>query len=137
MTKFALEGLSEALAGEVAPFGIRVTIVEPGPFRTGFAGRSMRFATAIPAYAGTPAGRLRDRMSGQDGIQPGDPVRAAATIVDWVHGGLGGERPPLRLPLGDNAVRRIGVRLRERLTELDQVADLARATDFPAEPAAS
>jgi NAD(P)-dependent dehydrogenase (short-subunit alcohol dehydrogenase family) len=137
MTKFALEGLSEALAGEVAPFGVRVTIVEPGPFRTGFAGRSMRFAAANPAYAGTPAGQLRARMSDQDGRQPGDPVRAARAVVDVVHGGLGGEPAPLRLPLGDNAVRRIGVRLRERLAELDRVADLARSTDFPAEPAVS
>jgi NAD(P)-dependent dehydrogenase (short-subunit alcohol dehydrogenase family) len=137
MTKFALEGLSEALAGEVAPFGVRVTIVEPGPFRTGFAGRSMRFAASNPAYAGTPAGLLRDRMSAQDGNQPGDPVRAAEVIVDLVHGGLGGEQAPLRLPLGDNAVRRIGVRLRERLTELGGVADLARSTDHPAEPAVS
>jgi NAD(P)-dependent dehydrogenase (short-subunit alcohol dehydrogenase family) len=137
MTKFALEGLSEALAGEVAPFGVRVTIVEPGPFRTGFAGRSMRFAAANPAYAGTPAGQLRARMSDQDGRQPGDPVRAAQAVVDVVHGGLGGEPAPLRLPLGDNAVRRIGVRLRERLAELDRVADLARSTDFPAEPAVS
>jgi NAD(P)-dependent dehydrogenase (short-subunit alcohol dehydrogenase family) len=132
MTKFALEGLSEALAGEVAPFGIRVTIVEPGPFRTGFAGRSMRFAAPNPAYAGTPAGLLRGRMGEQDGNQPGDPVRAATTIVDWVHGGLGGEHVPLRLPLGENAVRRIGVRLRERLAELDRVADLARSTDYGA-----
>jgi NAD(P)-dependent dehydrogenase (short-subunit alcohol dehydrogenase family) len=137
MTKFALEGLSEALAGEVAPFGVRVTIVEPGPFRTGFAGRSMRFAAPNPAYAGTPAGLLRERMSAQDGNQPGDPVRAARAIVDVVHGGLGGEQAPLRLPLGDNAVRRIGVRLRERLVELDGIADLARSTDYPAEPVVS
>jgi len=137
MTKFALEGLSEALAGEVAPFGVRVTIVEPGPFRTGFAGRSMRFAAANPAYAGTAAGQLRARMTDQDGRQPGDPVRAARAIVDLVHGGLGGVPAPLRLPLGENAVRRIGVRLRERLAELDGVADLARSTDFPAEPAVS
>jgi NAD(P)-dependent dehydrogenase (short-subunit alcohol dehydrogenase family) len=135
MTKFALEGLSEALAGEVAPF------VEPGPFRTAFAGRSMRFSAANPAYAGTPAGQLRARMADQDGRQPGDPVRAARVIVDQVHGadhgGLGGEPTPLRLPLGENAVRRIGVRLRERLAELDGVADLARSADFPVEPAVS
>jgi NAD(P)-dependent dehydrogenase (short-subunit alcohol dehydrogenase family) len=137
MTKFALEGLSEALAGEVAPFGVRVTIVEPGPFRTGFAGRSMRFAAVNPAYAGTPAALLRERMADQDGNQPGDPVRAAEAIVEVVHRGLGGELVPLRLPLGDNAVRRIGVRLRERLAELEGIADLGRSTDFPAEPAAS
>jgi NAD(P)-dependent dehydrogenase (short-subunit alcohol dehydrogenase family) len=114
-SKFALEGMSEALAGEVAPFGIRVSIVEPGPFRTEFAGRAMNFADAIPDYQETPAGMLRTRFRSQDGNQPNDPARAAEAIVALV------DRPdsPLRLPLGPEAVTRI----RTKLT--DQLADLA------------
>jgi len=126
-SKFALEGASEALAGEVAPFGIRVTIVEPGPFRTRFAGTSMTWADPIADYAGTPAGVLRERFSKQDGNQPGDPVRAAEIIVDTVHAA----DAPLRLPLGRAAVDRIRERLRERTAELEAVAELGLSADFP------
>jgi NAD(P)-dependent dehydrogenase (short-subunit alcohol dehydrogenase family) len=127
-SKFALEGASEALAGEVEPLGIRVTIVEPGPFRTRFAGASMTWADPIDDYADTPAGTLRARFSRQDGIQPGDPVRAAEIIVDVVHAG----DPPLRLPLGRAAVERIRERLHARLAELEKVAELGLSADFPA-----
>jgi NAD(P)-dependent dehydrogenase (short-subunit alcohol dehydrogenase family) len=129
ITKFALEGMSEALAAEVAGFGVRVTIVEPGPFRTGFAGRSLRFSTALPAYAGTPAGALRARITDQDGVQPGDPARAAQAIVQTVH--ADGPRP-LRLPLGAVALDRMTRALHRRLTEIDEVTELARWTDRPA-----
>ena len=134
MTKFALEGVSEALAGEVAPFGIGVTVVEPGPFRTGFAGRSMRFGAPHPAYAGTPAARVRQHMGDQHGNQPGGPYRVAGTIAEVVHrsiGNVSGERMPLRLPLGESAVTRIGDRLRERLDDLERVAGPARSADYP------
>jgi hypothetical protein len=60
----------------VAPLGIRVTLVEPGPFRTGFAGRSMTLADPLTDYADTPAGALRARFRDQDGVQPGDPARS-------------------------------------------------------------
>lgn len=125
--KFALEGASEALAGEVAPFGIRVTIVEPGPFRTGFAGAGMEFAPVIDAYAGTPAEALRARFREQDGRQPGDPVRAAEAIVDTVAAGTA----PLRLPLGRYAVDRIRAKLRAQLADLDVVEALAVGADHP------
>ncbi|WP_232660615.1 SDR family NAD(P)-dependent oxidoreductase [Pseudonocardia sp. TRM90224] len=126
LTKFALEGFSEALAGEVAPFGIRVTIVEPGPFRTAFAGRSMRFSTAIPDYADGPAGTLRARMRDQDGVQPGDPALAAEAIITTVRA----ESAPLRLPLGEQAVNRIRMKLERQLADLAETAALSLSTSF-------
>ena len=124
-SKFALEGASEALAGEVAPFGIRVTLVEPGPFRTAFAGRSAAFATPIPDYADTPAGALRARFRDQDGVQPGDPELAVEAVISVVRSGSA----PLRLPLGRAAVQRIRAKLEGQLADLEAVAELALATD--------
>jgi NAD(P)-dependent dehydrogenase (short-subunit alcohol dehydrogenase family) len=125
-TKFALEGLSEGLALEVAPLGIRVTLVEPGPFRTDFAGRSAAHGEPIEDYAPIldPA---RERFLAQDGRQPGDPRRAAQAVVDLV----GLEDPPLRLPLGGAAFDRLRARLGARLADLDAVEPLGRDTDFP------
>ncbi|MDT7664039.1 MAG: hypothetical protein QOD04_3595 [Pseudonocardiales bacterium] len=125
--KFAVEGLSEALAGEVAPFGIRVTIVEPGPFRTGFAGRSMNFAEPIDDYRDTPAGALRARFSAQDGVQPNDPVRAAEAIITAVRD----NSSPLRLPLGPEAVSRIRQKLRSQLADIEAWEKVSRDTRFP------
>ncbi|WP_020498171.1 oxidoreductase [Sciscionella marina] len=125
-SKFALEGMSEALAGELAPFGIRVTLVEPGPFRTDFAGTSMRFATPIDDYAASPAGQLRERFPAQDGKQPNDPDRAAEFIVRLA----GTDSAPLRLPLGPEAVDRIREKLRAQLAELEQWAEVAADTRF-------
>ncbi|OYO17611.1 short-chain dehydrogenase/reductase [Enemella evansiae] len=115
-TKFALEGMSEALAGEVRDLGIRVTIVEPGPFRTDFAGRSIGRAEPLAAYDETPAGQLRRGFGDQDGQQPNDPVAGARVILAAV----ADPHSPLRLPLGPEAVQRI----RTKLT--DQLADLGR-----------
>ncbi|HWN36669.1 MAG TPA: oxidoreductase [Pseudonocardia sp.] len=127
-SKFALEGMSEALAGEVAPLGIRVTIVEPGPFRTDFAGRSMCFAEPIDDYRDTPAGTLRARFSAQDGVQPNDPVRAAEAIITAVRD----PSSPLRLPLGPEAVDRIRAKLRNQLADLEAWEKLSRDTRYPA-----
>ncbi|MFI7008222.1 oxidoreductase [Streptomyces sp. NPDC050145] len=124
-TKFALEGLSEGLAAEVAHLGIRVLIVEPGPFRTDFTGRSVRFATPIDDYRPVldPA---REAFLARHGSQPGDPVKAARAVIAATRM----DDPPLRLPLGANAVDRIRERFGERLRELDAAEPLGRPTDF-------
>lgn len=125
-SKFALEGLSEALAAEVAPWGIRVMIVEPGPFRTDFAGRSMRYARPIDAYTDTPAGRLRQRFADQDGHQPNDPARAAQLILAAVND----SDSPLRLPLGPEAIDRIERKLAAQTAELHRCAAVGANTRF-------
>lgn len=124
-TKFALEGVSEALAAEVAPFGIKVVLIEPGPFRTDFAGRSIRWATPMPAYEPV-LGEERTRFDAQDGRQPGDPDRGARVILhiaDMVD-------PPLRVPLGPQAFDRIRAALSTRLADLDALEPLARDTSY-------
>lgn len=107
-SKFALEGFSEALAQEVAPFGIRVVIVEPGPFRTQFAGGSIRLAKRrMEAYTKTPVGQMYQYITRVDGKQEGDPVKGARAIVDYVHNG----NKELRLPLGRASVQGIKAKL--------------------------
>ena len=128
-TKFALEGLSEALAAEVAPLGIRVTIVEPGPFRTDWAGASLRTPKdAIADYAAT-AGARRRMIQDYSGKQPGDPVRAAAAIIKAVEA----PEPPLRLLLGRVALDMVQAKLKTFTAELDRFQDLTRGADFAAE----
>ncbi|MEO1341006.1 MAG: oxidoreductase, partial [Cyanobacteria bacterium J06635_13] len=97
--KFALEGVSEALQGEVAPLGIKVTIVEPGPFRTDFIGRSLdRTESSMEAYQGT-VGEFLNFLDNIEGKQPGDPQKAARAIIQVVNS----SNPPLRLVLGKYA----------------------------------
>lgn len=99
-SKFALEGFSEALWAEVKPLGIHIILVEPGPFRTGFASHRLQMAAQyLPEYAST-AGQFRERLKGVDGNQEGDPIKAAAAI--WHATQL--QDPPLRLPLGKIAL---------------------------------
>jgi NAD(P)-dependent dehydrogenase (short-subunit alcohol dehydrogenase family) len=111
-TKFALEGMSEALADEVRPFGITVLIVEPGAFRTGLFG-SFSASDPMPEYAAT-VGQTRQMIEESAGAQPGDPAKAATAIL----AALAAPSTPLRLSLGDDAVDAI-------LTHLDRTtADL-------------
>jgi NAD(P)-dependent dehydrogenase (short-subunit alcohol dehydrogenase family) len=123
--KFALEGLSEAVAREVAPFGIRVLIVEPGSFRTGLLGRSLRSAPALDIYSST-VGQTRAYIQREDGNQSGDPAKAAAAIL----AALDAEDPPLRLALGPDAVEGIRAKHEQLRSELVRWEDVARATGF-------
>lgn len=117
-SKFALEGFSEALAQEVAPFGIRVTIAEPGPFRTQFLAGSMKNAqNKIEAYQKTTVGNMYKYQQEMNGKQEGDPVKAAKAIVDYVHSG----KENLRLPLGKVAIQ--GMRAKLASVEKDIAAN--------------
>lgn len=107
-SKFALEGFSEALSQETAPLNIHVTLVEPGPFRTEWAGpSSTRAARSIADYENT-AHQVIHRVTGYSGEQPGDPEKAAKAIILAVNN----VKPPLRLPLGKVALDAIWMKLR-------------------------
>lgn len=126
-SKFAVEGFSEALAAEVAPFGIHVTIVEPGPFRTEFLGRSGVVAQkTIPAYSST-AGKTREYFEQQNGRQPGDPVRAAHAMIQAVES----PHPPLHLLLGKLALTRFRNKLDTVQREIAAWESVTLGADFP------
>jgi short-subunit dehydrogenase len=120
-SKFALEGFSEAMAQELEPLGIKVSIVEPGPFRTKFAGNGLGEAkNVINDYAET-AGAFRTKLKGVDGKQEGDPIKASKAIIDLVNS----ENPTLRLPLGKIALMTIGMKLNSVKSDLEQNRKIA------------
>jgi NAD(P)-dependent dehydrogenase (short-subunit alcohol dehydrogenase family) len=126
-SKFAVEGMSDALRKELKPLGIGVMIVEPSGFRTDFSGRSLhQSAEAIADYAGT-AGLRRKENSKEHGKQAGDPVRAAKAIIEAVQA----DKPPFRLALGRDANERIKAELDAQLQELDSWKQVALDADFP------
>ncbi|WP_242929345.1 oxidoreductase [Pontibacter vulgaris] len=125
-SKFALEGMSEALAQEVAPLGIKVTIVEPGPFRTNFAGTSIKSAQLeMPEYDAT-ARVFKNNILGYAGQQEGDPQKAAQVILQVVDA----ENPPLRLPLGNTAFSAVRNKLQQVAQDLENWEHLAAKTSF-------
>jgi NAD(P)-dependent dehydrogenase (short-subunit alcohol dehydrogenase family) len=125
--KFAVEGLSEALAAELAPLGIHVTIVEPGPFRTDFLGRSgVIAATRIADYNNT-AGNMRKYFAENDGKQPGDPLRAVHAMMQVVES----PTPPLRLLLGKSALQRVRTKLDNWQKEIAAWESVTVGADFP------
>ena len=126
-TKFAIEGITESLRGEVAPLGIAVTVVEPGYFRTDFLDSSSlhRAAQVIDDYAAT-VGAIRERTTQTNHAQPGDPTKAAAAIVTLA----GVTDPPSRLQLGADALARVDAKLTLVTEEMKQWRDLAMSTGY-------
>jgi short-subunit dehydrogenase len=125
--KFAVEGLSECLAMEVGPLGIKVTLVEPSAFRTDWAGRSAdEVSVEIPDYAAT-AGAVRRQLREQSGKQPGDPVRAASAIIQAVEA----PNPPLHLLLGKDALRMADEKLNVLRRDFNTWEKVTVGADFP------
>jgi NAD(P)-dependent dehydrogenase (short-subunit alcohol dehydrogenase family) len=126
-TKFAVEGFSEALAKEVQPLGLRVIIVEPGPFRTDWAGRSLKQSgTFIEDYRQT-AGTRRQQVAQTSGTQAGDPVRAAQAIIDAVLA----DKPPLHLVLGKAGLTNVRAKIDALVADINGWEKTSLGADFP------
>ncbi|MDF5730981.1 MAG: oxidoreductase [Rhizonema sp. PD38] len=124
--KFALEGVSEAVHGEVAPLGIKVTIVEPGPFRTDFIGRSLdRAEQSMNVYKDT-VGKFLQFLDKIEGTQSGNPDKAAQVLIKVVNS----ENPPLRLVLGKYAYSKFRQKIESLTAELDAWEAVTANTDF-------
>lgn len=128
--KFAVEGFSEVLANEVAPFGVNVIIVEPGAFRTDWQGSSMLLHTVGPDYEQT-VGEINRYREANNGTQPGDPVRGAGVIIDALRSGT----PPRRLLLGAEAVAMTQRAEEIRAAERVEWAAMSARSDYPTEQA--
>jgi NAD(P)-dependent dehydrogenase (short-subunit alcohol dehydrogenase family) len=126
-SKHAVEGFSDALAAEVGPLGIKVTCVAPGPFRTDWAGRSLKQTPSrIADYADTAGARLKSTAD-YSGQQPGDPVRAGQAMIKIVEDG----NAPRHLVLGEIAYNGVTGKLKERLNEIESLQQLTLSADFP------
>lgn len=125
-TKYAVDGLSEALHKEVSPLGIKVTVIAPSGFRTDWAGRSAKdTAIQIEDYAGTARKNMGD-IRGYSGNQPGDPIKAAKAMVLVTES----ENPPLRLLLGAAALKGARAKLDELKHDFDNWAEITAGADF-------
>jgi NAD(P)-dependent dehydrogenase (short-subunit alcohol dehydrogenase family) len=130
-SKFALEGFCDALSQEVASLGIKVIVLEPGSFRTNFAGSSMhKLPSMHDDYKDTAVVLTLDRMAARDGAQPGDPRKLAAILVNIVRE----PSPPFRLVLGDDAIDRLRNKVKAQAEEFERWAHLATSVSFDAEP---
>jgi NAD(P)-dependent dehydrogenase (short-subunit alcohol dehydrogenase family) len=125
--KYAVEGFSEVLSNELRPLGIKVTIVEPGAFRTDWGGSSMRMLPVSKDYEAT-VGEMNRYRRAVDGQQPGDPARAARIITEIA----ALDQPPLRLLLGSDALRVAAESAQARAAEAAEWAAVSRSADFGA-----
>ena len=126
-TKFAVEGISEALAGELTPLGIHVTLIEPGPFRTDFLGRSGVIAAQQIEDYEVASGNIRNYFSAQNGKQKGDPIRAVHAMMQVVES----PNPPLRLLLGSVALQRLHTKLDSLQKDVAAWESVTVGADFP------
>ena len=125
-TKWGIEGFVEAVAQEVASFGIGMTIVEPGGARTEFRYGSAQVAELMPIYDQTPAHSFVRMLDPRNGLAPGDPARMAARIIESVDL----SPAPLRMVLGSQALENTLKTLRKRMADFEAQTELAASTDF-------
>lgn len=128
-SKFALEGIGEALAAETKHIGIKVTNVEPGPFRTDWAGRSATFNESTIEEYNETANKNMEAIREVSGNQVGDPVRAVKAMYELTTL----ENPPVHLPLGGPAYKRVGIRLEEFKEEVAMFEHIGKPTDYTQE----
>jgi NAD(P)-dependent dehydrogenase (short-subunit alcohol dehydrogenase family) len=126
-TKWGIEGFVEAVAQEIASFGIGMTIIEPGGARTEFRYGSAQVATLTPVYDETPAHSFLRMLDPKNGLAPGDPARMASRIIESVDV----NPAPLRIVLGSQALSSTISTLRKRIADFEAQTDLAASTDFP------
>jgi short-subunit dehydrogenase len=125
-TKYAVEGISETLSQEIAPFNMHVTLIEPGGFRTDFSGRSSVKTRPVTADYQETLNQTFDMYAGAHGKQPGDPKKAAAVIINMAES----PNPPLRLLLGNDAYQVAINKLPNLLTQIEEQKTITAGTDF-------
>lgn len=125
-SKFALEGFSEALAQEIKPLGIHLSIIEPGPFRTNFAGQDLGLAEKVIEDYDETAGAFRKKLKGVHNKQEGDPNKAAKAIIDLANS----DNPTLRMPLGKIALVTIGMKIDSVAADLEKHRAVAGGAVF-------